>query len=413
MQVFKREVNFLFLVVALWPGFFFDWLLEWGLVFFLTGLGLLKYLVTKERETPINRFGLYLSLTLVSLGFFAYLNTVATQRFSTSGRDLLDLLKPILLYFSSLLPFIVNKKFISRGEIENSASIILWYSALCFFAIQLKVPFLGDLLTNFYSETKTNITDYIVRLTIPFENPNFLGLFSVTCLYIGLNLTRIINWLLAVPALICIALSGSRTAWALGIASIAVFIFDTIFTSFTKNSRLPRKYIILSFLVVILFFSSLGIDDFIGSYQRLADFIDIFSNFDLARDESYADRIALRDGTWKLIEERPIFGWGAVKESGFDVVDNQFYGIALRYGIFGTFIFLMYAIYCFFIYLKKMHTLRKKILVSIYFSILFIWLWTGSYLENIRLVVLQIMLLYSIGIESEQNRSKCSGNREK
>ena len=398
MQFAKKKINIFFLLVALWPGFLFDWLLEWGLVFGMTAYGVYQY-VHLRQKTTLRHFGFLLAIYLLIIGLFSYLLTQLSQRFFTSPRDLLDLLKPIFLYFSCLLPFTLEKK--KRAYILNGASIVLIYSVICFIFLRLEIPVISNLLASFYSGTKTQISDFSIRLTIPFENPNFLGMFSVLCLYIGLNLSSKINLSLTLPAFMCVCLSGSRTAWALGVFSIFVFILEALLTSCSRKSRLsmPILAVLLAIIAAIVVF----LWNFSESYQRLSDFIDIFANFDLERDQSYADRIALRDGSMRLILERFFWGWGAIKESGYDVVDNQYYGIALRYGISGLFLIMLYFSLAFTLHLRTLSVLREKIHLLIFYLILFTWLWTGSYLENIRLVVLIVMLLYSIGTDRGKN----------
>lgn len=393
-----RAISALFLIVALIPGFLFDWALEFALVLVLTIAGMYQYFNSPWSRSTMARLGFLLAVYLVFQALCTLFFTQIAVRFDTGGRDLVDIVKPFFLFFACLLPFTLAGT--HKKTIHVCAALVLCYSIFCFLCIKLNVPVVSTLLNALYSATKLQITDYTVRLTMPFENPNFLGVFAVLSLYIGLHFGKKVTWFLAIPALMVVGLSGSRTAWILGAVTVLIFLLEGTFAIFDKKRRLsPWAIGLVIVAVVVAAQASAG---FIEEYKRLADLISVLSDFDLSKDESYADRNILREGALALILERPLLGWGALKYSGYDVVDNQFFGLALRYGFVGLMVIAGYWGLAFVRHWRRMERTREKVHLALFYLIILAWLWTGSYLENVRLVVLVMMLLLSIRGETER-----------
>lgn len=386
-----------FLLMALWPGFLLDWSLEWVLVITTTLFG--AYLFLKNMEARINSINviIFLASLLVVEATFSHLYSQFYGKFNTGTRDYVDLVKPLFLVFSCLMPFRLG--FYERDVVANSSIIILIYSLFAYFSIKLNVPIFSEVFNYIYSDTKLQLTEFTTRLTVPFENPNFLGFFAILSLHLALFSNAKHKIILAILAIIVVGLTGSRTAWVTGIIILfAYYVKGLVFHGFRGRSRLVALMIIL---VSGLAVSAEYFVDFIDDYQRLANLYDALINRDLSRDSSYGDRVELRLGALKLIQERPFFGHGAVKYSGFDVVDNQYYGIVLRYGFFGaSLIFTAFALYLFALF-KRITNVDQAYGLFIYFLIVLAWLWAGNFIENIRLSVLLIYFLSALTYEKQ------------
>ena len=389
-RFFNNQVV-LFLVIALWPGFMLEWTLEWVLVVFLSVFGMYKYISSQDESLKVARAGLFIASVMATLALVSLVFTILSQRFDSGPRDLIDAFKPFLIFFPLFLSLSLAAP--KSQDVQNAATAILVYSIASYLIIKFEVPFFGDLLNFVYSETKMNISDYSARHTIPFENPNFLGYFSVLCLFIGLYSSRTINYSLSICALIVIGLTGSRTAWTLGGSLLIFFLLESVFSAFMKTKNVS---IVKSVAIVLFFyFLSFAVSEFIEGYERLTDYLEILINLDFSRDASYAERDALRGGAMSLIMDRSFFGWGAVKYSGFDVVDNQFFGFLLRYGVAGILVLVPYMYICCRKYLQSRVSPIDRMHLLIFSLIFLAWLWTGSYMENVRLVVLTSILINS------------------
>lgn len=384
-----------FLLMALWPGFLLDWSLEWILVIATTLFG--AYLFLDDLRFRVNgiNVAIFLASLLIAEALFAYLSSQLYENFRTGPRDYVDLVKPFFLVFSCLIPFRLGV--CDPEVISNSAIIILLYSLFAYFSITFNAPIFPELFNYIYGDTKLQLTEFTTRLTIPFENPNFLGFFAVFSLHIALFSNAKYKSILAILAIVVVGLTGSRTAWV----SAAIILCAYYTKGLVLNSSRGRPQLVALGLILAtgLVASFEYVGDFIDDYQRLATLYDALINRDLSRDPSYGDRVALRLGALDLIQVRPFFGYGAIKYSGYDVVDNQYYGILLRYGFFGAcLVFIAFALYLSKLF-KKVNNVDQAYGLFIFFAILLVWLWSGNFIENVRLSVLLIYFLSVLNYE--------------
>ena len=379
----------LLVLVALWPGFLFDWALEWLLVIVLTLLGFLQFFSGEKRPNKLDRVGLGVMMFLICIALVSLVGTLFLQRFESGIRDIADAFKPFLFFFP--VYFILALPSTSSTSIQRGALIVLIYSVACFFIVKFEVPLLSTFISYLYSDTKLQITEFTTRLSIPFENPNFFGFFSVVCLFLGLNSEGRLAIVLSVFSAICVALSGSRTAWTLGGVLLLFYIAETALRATQMKSKTGIFVVIFSMCLAVVFDDA--IMSFAEDYKRLADYFDVLLAMDFSSDASYTDRDSLRADARDLIFERPFLGWGALKYSGLEVVDNQYYGLVLRYGFIGLVAIAFYAILSTRFFLAKLSGKEAKFKFIFMIAIVLAWLWAGSFLENIRLAILLIVLL--------------------
>jgi len=382
--------TFYFTLVAMMPGHLLDWGVEWSFAATTTVAGLLLYPRFHRIYPRISTYGLLAILLVTLISVFSYIATLVFGRFETGLRDLVDLFKPGIIYFSCTLGFIFGT--ITLQQARNATAYILIITLICTIVIVIQPPVLFELVQIIYSSTKTNISDFNFRVSIPFENPNFLGLFSIFSLCIALFIQKP-DLRLTILSILVIALSGSRTAWITSIGVILVFLIFAGRDLFLRQITPSLSAIIVPIVIILLGVYFMPI--FLEENQRIIDFIDVLMNLDLSQDASYAERIEMRANALSLIMERIFFGWGSIKYSNLDVVDNEYVSLLLRFGIFGSLIVLLALGFLFATHVSHSMTRTKGHHVVLFWIVALAWMWVGSFAENIRLSILLTMLFAS------------------
>lgn len=383
-----------FLVTALIPGHLFDWAVEWAFASCTTVLGILAFHRFQARAPLPAQFGLLTVLFASYVSLIGFVGTLAIASLPTGLRDVVDLLKPCMVFFSCSLAFAEGAP--SLQSIRRGCFIVMCFAVITGIVLMLEVPVLGALMDSVYGSTKTGFSEFRVRLSIPFENPNFLGLLSVLSLFIALNFSEKTDVKLALVSLVAAGLSGSRTAWATALLVLLVFLLRMAGSVLTL--RLPLRRVIPAVALAVLTATAAARfeSDMVESYQRLANFVDLIESMDLSADESYAERIALRDNASDLISQRPFTGWGALKYSNLAIVDSQYYGLLLRFGVLGVVVLSLYVLGLLALTLKSLGGAGYRAQAMVMWLVLAVWLWNGSFMENIRMAILIVLIFTSI-----------------
>lgn len=383
--------RFYFILVALIPGHLFDWGVEWGFAMVTTIGGLLFYprfhRVYPRMSTP----GLCVISIITLISVFSYIFTLIGGRFETGPRDLVEVSKPLMIYLSCTLGFCFGT--FTLQQARKSCAYVLFFTIISAGVLVVQPPILVDITQYLYESTKTYVTEFNVRVSIPFENPNFLGLFAVLSLCVAIFFGDKPDLRLAILAVIVIALTGSRTAWitTLGV----IFIFLTIKSAALFSRRqLPSRSALITLGAIVLGGAYVA-PGLLEENQRLIDFIEVLTNLDFSQDESYAERIEMRSNASSLIAERLFFGWGAIKYSNLSVVDNQYVSLLLRFGIVGCLIATAALGFLFLIHYSRLAGVRKGYHAVMLWIVVLAWMWVGSFVENIRLTILLTMLFAS------------------
>src|SRR5690606_19220654 len=105
MFVENEEVGVVgyFVLIALMPGHWFGWALEWAMAITTAVLGMLLYGRFARRYPTTSILGLCALVMLMVISCAAYVGTLVIETGVSGGRDLFDLIKPMLVYFSCTL----------------------------------------------------------------------------------------------------------------------------------------------------------------------------------------------------------------------------------------------------------------------------------------------------------------------
>ncbi len=251
--------------------------------FFKLGLAVFKpkeNSLKLDLKTPINIFiGLLFLIIFISFLRSAY--------FKHSFRGLFRIIKYSILYFALVDLFSQNT--------EQRAKRIFW--AIIFIA---GFTFLNGIFQNIFGfdilrQHTVNKLDYLERVNASFVHANDFGAYIILVLPLTFiffsryfpKRSRIIALLICLLGFYCILKTSSRGAWlGLIIGSIIYFIYY------------KKKFSVVIPLAMVLF-----ITIFPTGLKRLLGIFSFHSG-------SALDRLKLWQGTWDMVKEHPILGFG-------------------------------------------------------------------------------------------------------
>lgn len=196
-----------------------------------------------------------------------------------------------------------------------------------------------------------------------------------------------------------------------------------------KKFGFIKKFIIVSFLAVLLFFVLGGMGFFDGVKSRfdkecLTILQILFRDYDSVPKNSAGLRIHFWLETWEWIKLRPFFGWGEAanhalhQKAGnyfgdryFITVHNDVLEVLLSYGIFGL---LLFAVFLFWLTIKVNCAWSKsliKIDFLLFYNIFMVFLIVNSFFMSIlyfkeSLLLWNIILASYLGMVRELERKK-------
>jgi hypothetical protein len=393
-----------FLLTALIPGHLANWAVEWGFAALTTALGAVLYPRFHRRYPAVSTYGLLTVAAITLVSGVSYVVTLLGGRFPTGARDWTDLARPFMVYFSCTLGLSFGA--IPLVRMRRLCAYVLLVSVCVAATLVVDVPGLSGLSQTIYGSTKTVLSSTLIRLSVPFENPNFLGLFAVTALSCALLFGVRPDYGTAALALIAIALTGSRTAWLTSAVVVLTFVGTVVVLPLagwrsTRGSRLaPATAAVIVTLIGARYLPAVW-----ESNQRFLDFLAGLATLELLRDPSYVERQQMRAQAFTLISERLAIGWGALKQGDIDIVDNQYVSLLLRSGLTGALILVGAVWGLFRMHLRAAAAQRTRLHVVMLWLITFAWLWSGSFAENVRLAVLTTMLFVSTAHGHDQRHA--------
>ncbi|RDU96036.1 O-antigen ligase family protein [Trinickia dinghuensis] len=176
-----------------------------------------------------------------------------------------------------------------------------------------------------------NVNDGVVRLTGPFYDPNFYGIYllsvAIACAWLYKHFERSPLYVaVMVVSVFSIFLTESRTAlMGLGVAYLCYIGLE----SRNKSFHLRTLYI-LGLIGIIVFVSGV-------SSGRLFDM------------DSVSDRFRFYETAWRAFSDNVFFGGGSAavleQESGVSTAHMVYLSLLGKYGLFGTAIYLVF-IFC-------------------------------------------------------------------
>ena len=205
-----------------------------------------------------------------------------------------DLGNALALILVLLLMGAMAGRRLTSGELRFLLASPLWVgTGLSVGMLILRTP---------YSQLETN------RITFPLLNgqvldPNYIGGFLAgalsVCLLYGVLLRRKWPFLCALPIFAAVVMTGSRSAFLAAGIALAVGGVYVVVSPFPTRQKVFLALLLTGGLAVLgmVFFSSL-----FSSYAKR-----LFSTY---LDRSNLFRVQAWLGTWKLIGEKPLFGYG-------------------------------------------------------------------------------------------------------
>ena len=382
-----------FLITALIPGHLLGWGVEWAFALCTAVAGAVVYPDFHARYPVVSRRALLAIAILTLVPLLSYIGTLLMNRYATGPRDWTDLIRPVLVYFSVTLGFSFGR--LTLTEVRRCTRGILAFSVVVAVVLIFRVPGAATIADTIYGSTKTAIGLTSLRVSIPFENPNFLGFFGVISLACALLFSAAPSYVTAGVCLAAIALTGSRTAWLTALMVVLLFAGSTALmaTGIARASRRVRIALPFTVSVIVIIGALPWLQSVWENNQRFLDFIDGLLTLQLLNEASYVERQEMRLQAWHLISERLFLGWGALKHSDVEVIDNQYVSLLLRGGVVGLGAAVLAGAAALFTHVRAHRSTIQRAQALAVWVIVLAWLWSGQFIENTRLAVLAFMML--------------------
>jgi O-antigen ligase len=271
----------------------------------------------------------------------------------------------------------------------------LVYAGIVTTALSLKVPIVSDLFEAVYHDTKTTIAlPAKLRISIPFENPNYLAfyLLGVIVYLLYLDRTRLRPIYLVVASALML-FTGSKAGW-LALSFVLAVMFCNRLWAFVSVPRVRNAVPLLSLMAfAVLAVLGFGVADrAVGGASRLESTIASYQAGQLLTEPSLVSRIHLVHDSLDAFGRSPLVGWGSGDHKDLLVFDNQYLLWLVRLGLIGTGLLL-------FLYgrlaravFRGTRGLTRAGYVGYMVGVL-IMLATGVFLENFRLLVVFLGML--------------------
>ncbi len=237
----------------------------------------------------------------------------------------------IVLFISIFAYIDTERKFILSLETYVRASVIaLFIGYYAYFLGDIPFSFLLHKFGSAFARNLNylNVNDGVVRLTGPFYDPNFYGIYLLSVAVISAWLYRHcersrLYLVLIAASVFSLLLTGSRTAlMGLGVAYLCYIGLES------KNKSLHMKVLYVSGLIAIVIFIT-GVSS--GRF------------FDM---DSVTDRLRFYETAWRAFSNHVFFGGGTVavleQESGISTAHMVYLSLLGKYGLFGTAIYMVF-----------------------------------------------------------------------
>lgn len=397
------------------PGHMFNWWLERGLI--VVGLGILGVQIARDRlpRSVIHSWVLVTAPLMCSQVFYTvgYLTAILVRGTPTGGSDVFELLRfPITALY--VLWYFSARRWAPRELLQRVLVLSLCWSLLVAFCYYVDVPILSPLFKLIiYADAKTwRIAGTLsMRLSAPFENPNFLGYFLD-----GVLCYAIFDWdgkgrlAVSVGCIVLLILTGSRTSWF-----VAAFVFAFWLVSSVVRARVApsvrttlQRLRFFVPLVLILGVGLVGSGSWLIGNPRVRSLMGGGSILTLA---SVAVRLEMTVYALKMFASSPWVGWGPGKYLFEMNIDNHWALWAARMGIIGLGALLVS--YLLFVMSAVKHAwLRAKDLAGplCYVFVIGIFLMTGDYLGNFRLLFITLVMFSLYGAARTTSHLDRSGS---
>lgn len=324
------------------PGHFYEWWVERAFVGAVFALSLFILLAKpapwETRKAARRASALFFLIQFFYLLSFVY--SVAFNGIETGPRDYFDLLRYVFCWAFVLYVLRHHDDRVRRGT-EAALAAAAYFCLVVAVCYLRPVPFLSSFFREFlYAQTKTAV-NWLgqLRLSAPFENPNFLGFFMVQALAYHLFFSRsALRHAHAFATLLVVYFTGSRTAWA---ATTVVLSAAFAGYSYDLAKRLQLKRAVqLSAALFVLVLGGFRFGAAIASNYRVQAILKALHRGGVQNEANAAGRLEQNLEVWEYVKRSPVLGWGPSKYEIFDYVDDQYALWALRNGAVGTLLIL-------------------------------------------------------------------------
>jgi len=413
-QCFTTDMAIISAWIAVFiPGHLYGWLVErfYSVLLFMIAISV----AVAACSSPLNFISrrnkiILMGLLVITVCYIiTTILTMVSNVYVTNIRDILDLSRYLIIGGVFIVMGSADPCRL-RTAVGKLVLVSLSFSLVVMFLYMVDVPVLSDLAHLLYKDTKTGISfPYRVRLSAPFENPNFLAFYAVLCFSYSLFFTsgkhRII---LTALALVVLVLTGSRSGWV-----AAVILIVGLFTRVLLGVFISTRTILwqdIRFLICFSLVVSCSLWFFYPYFlesSRVQMVLIALEDGGLSHERNVAGRIDMVVEAFRLFAQRPILGWGPLKGGPLDVIDNQYFLVLARQGLVGFILFISIMLYVFAGALKFARTRVEKFGVFLMWFSVALMLMTGAFLNNFRLFVLFIFFV----VASATGKSK--GNEQR
>jgi len=310
----------------------------------------------------------------------------------TGIRDLLELVRYPFILLLVLFLIAVQRRVSREAFLRRCVIPSIWVSMSLFLVCLFDIPGLSDVIRYVYSGTKSslNLDMLWIRWSIPFENPNFLGVYLVWCLATLLFFTKRLPPVSIICCLVLTFASGSRTAW------VAALYIGIVWAVATVLHLTRRRLLVLTLCIAAVTSFFLVID--VGRFARAGLIGEAIARGSILYEGNVAFRVEqmLELGT-KTLSVSPVFGFGPAKQALVAVIDSQYLLWLVRMGIIGLVLVMsFYTMIALVVPLRA--AAREKRHYEAWGIVAFagataICLLTGAFLDNMRLLFLGAALL--------------------
>lgn len=401
----RRSYTTKLAIISAWlavfiPGHLFGWLVEQSfsavlLVIAITSL--VEPVGTSASNFIGRRNKILLSglLLITTLYILSTIVTLATSSYEIGVREIIDLPRYIIIGAIFIIMGNANPDQI-RIAAEKLILVSLLFSLTVLFLYLFDVPLLSEVVRMLYEDTKTAISfPYWVRLTPPFENPNFLAFYAILCfayaLFFSSGRRRLI---LVILALVVLVVTGSRSGWftaALLIGGLHTRILLGVF-SMRRSVWWQEMRFSVVFLMVIFFLLWL-LYPYLQESDRVQMVITALMDGGIATERNVAGRLDMVTEAGKAFSQRPLFGWGPLKSGPLEIIDNQYFLLLARHGAVGGALIMSIMLYVFYGAIKSAASRTEKFGVALMWFAVAVMLLTGAFLSNFRLFVLFVFFV--------------------
>jgi len=331
------------LLAVLWlsvllPGHWYGWAVERSFVAFVVVAGIAGLTLAPMR-LPVSTGARILLLVLPVTGLFyalSYFVAVAGLGLETGPRDFFELSRYFVLFLFVAWAVSVWSAGITRA-VQAVIGTALVLSAVVAVTYAIPVPGLTPLFRDVvYGGTKTVLSPGgLIRLSVPFENPNFLGYFLVLVLVHELffRRARAAAWMVPL-ALTLVGMTGSRTSWGAAVAVMGIWIacvgVDRLRGARRASLRAQAVIGALSTVSVLVTFRVLA------ESHRVNELMERVTQGTVREDPSLLGHVEYARVAWETFRAHPLLGVGPSKYAVLEFVDSQYLSVLLRNGIVGA-----------------------------------------------------------------------------